>query len=78
MKLVRWHGELTVLGHNQAVKMLLYEHDKTERLDQITRATNELNRCVRERGQPGMEMATLGEVDWLCELHNLLYEKGGK
>lgn len=44
------------------------------RIAQIVRATEELNRCVNERGK-GSFLATLGELDWLTELHRLLYEE---
>lgn len=46
-----------------------------KRLTAIARCADEVDRCVRERGNPECPMATLGEVDWLCELHELLYEE---
>ncbi len=48
------------------------------RIDRIVRASNEINRCVQERGKhtsTGDRLGvTLGEVDWLEELHRLLYQ----
>lgn len=50
---------------------------RSVRLQKITRAADELSRCVAERGkvEPGNEMGlTVGELDWLTELERLLYE----
>jgi hypothetical protein len=49
------------------------------RLTQISRAVQELNRCIDE--QPNARTLEdkwgvfLGEADWYCELHRLLYEE---
>jgi uncharacterized Rmd1/YagE family protein len=49
------------------------------RLKQIVRATEELNRCVAERGNVTLEsdkfLVQLGELDWECELHRLLFDE---
>lgn len=49
-----------------------------QRLARIKRASDELDRCVRERGPRFDPMATLGELDWLEELHLALYEQEAK
>jgi hypothetical protein len=44
------------------------------RLDQITRCMDEVEKCVRdERLFPGLFGPMVGELDWLEELHYLLY-----
>jgi hypothetical protein len=49
------------------------------RLTQISRAVEELNRCGDELRKPlclsDRWGAFLGQADWLAELHNLLYEE---
>ena len=42
-----------------------------ERLEQIARAMREIELCQAE----GSLGAILGELDWLTELHRLLYEE---
>jgi hypothetical protein len=50
-----------------------------ERLKHITRAADELARCVAERPNArtleDMWGVWLGEMDWYTELHRLLYEE---
>jgi hypothetical protein len=50
-----------------------------DRLEQITRCVDNLNYCIRHRlsylpNHADPMGATIGEMDWLSELHNLLYE----
>jgi hypothetical protein len=50
----------------------------TNRISQIAMVADELDRCVRGRGSLHPETRfgfTLGELDWLTELHRLLYEE---
>jgi hypothetical protein len=56
-------------------RQTVFMHVPHQRLKAITRCADELARCVNVRGKPGHEMATLGECDWLCELHRFLYEE---
>jgi hypothetical protein len=46
------------------------------RIARILKALNEVNRCVNERGKakaPAWGL-TIGELDWLGELHDSIYE----
>jgi hypothetical protein len=53
--------------------------EQQNRLTQISHAVQELNRCIDE--QPNARTLEdkwgvfLGEADWYCELHRLLYEE---
>jgi hypothetical protein len=53
--------------------------EQQNRLTQINRAVEELNRCGDELRKPlclsDRWGAFLGQADWLAELHNLLYEE---
>jgi len=45
------------------------------RIDQIARATDEISRCAAYRGkEEGLGGAILGEMDWIEELHRLIWE----
>lgn len=50
-----------------------YSSRSPDSLAKIASATDELNRCIAQRGQGFL--ATLGELDWITELHRLLYEE---
>jgi hypothetical protein len=62
-----------------AGQSLLLNTEQQNRLTQISRAVQELNRCIDE--QPNARTLEdkwgvfLGEADWYCELHRLLYEE---
>jgi len=43
------------------------------RIDQIERCMDELERCRAE--QHKNPLATIGEMDWLEELHRLIFEE---
>ena len=46
------------------------------RIEQIARCTDELQMCREHRDPcPDADLWTLGQMDWLTELHRLIWEE---
>jgi len=48
------------------------------RIDRIARCTDELERCRKPSKVGGLGGNILGEMDWLTELHRLIFDWEGE